>query len=163
MVAATQHDKLVWKDYERIKELGILTAREGLRWHLIEAKPGKYDFASVMPFLQAAQEQGIQLVWDLLHFGWPDHLQIFDASFVDAFGEFASQAARVLKRETSGQVFVAPVNEISFVSWAGGDKGFLNPFARDRGPELKRQLVRGYIRAAQAVRAEISDSRLVSP
>jgi len=155
----------VWvdKDYERIKALGILTAREGLRWHLIEAQRGQYDFSSAMPFFEAARRHGIQILWDLLHFGWPDHLQIFDADFVKAFGEFAAQAAKVLKRETDGTVFVSPVNEISFVSWAGGDVDYLNPFARNRGAELKRQLVRAFVCAAQAVRAEIGESRLISP
>jgi hypothetical protein len=40
---------------------------------------------------------------------------------------------------------------MSFVSWGGGDAGFLNPFAKGRGPELKAQLVRAAIAATQAV------------
>jgi beta-glucosidase/6-phospho-beta-glucosidase/beta-galactosidase len=163
LIASTQHDVLVGRDYERCKELGILTAREGFRWHLIEARRGQYDFSSALPMLEAAQRHGIQVIWDLLHFGWPDHLQVFDAGFIDSFGEFASAIGRLLKRETSEQAFVAPVNEISFLSWAGGDTAYLNPFERCRGGELKRQLVRAYICAAQAIRAELPDARLVSP
>jgi len=163
LVASTQHDVLIEKDYERCKKLGILTAREGLRWHRIEARRGRYDFSSARGMVEAAERQGIQVIWDLLHFGWPDHLQVFDASFVDAFGEFASETGRLLKRETSGPALVAPVNEISFLSWAGGDKAYLNPFEIGRGGELKRQLVRAYLCAAQAIRAELPDARLVSP
>jgi hypothetical protein len=105
----------------------------------------------------------MQVIWDLLHFGWPDHVHVFDASFIDAFGEFAIATARMLKREISEQAFLSPVNEISFLAWAGGDTAYLNPFARERGAELKRQLVRAYVRAAQAIRTELPDARLVSP
>jgi len=163
LIASTKHDVLIEKDYERCKEIGIFTAREGFRWHLIESQRGRYDFSSAIPMISAAQRQGIQVIWDLLHFGWPDHLQVFDASFVDAFGEFASQIGRLLKRETSEQAFIAPVNEISFLSWAGGDKAYLNPFELGRGAELKRQLVRAFICAAKAIRSELPDARLVSP
>jgi len=163
LIASTQHDALVERDYQRCKEIGILTAREGFRWHLIESQRGHYDFSSALPMLKAAQKQEIQVIWDLLHFGWPDHVRVFDASFVDAFAEFASEIGRFLRRETSEQAFVAPVNEISFLSWAGGDTTYLNPFERERGGELKRQLVRAYIRSAQAIRAELPDARLVSP
>ena len=38
------------------------------------------------------------------------------------------------------------------VAWGGGDAGFLNPFAKQRGPELKAQLVRAAIAAIEAVR-----------
>ena len=163
LVASTRHDLLVNEDYERCKAIGIRTAREGFRWHLIEAERGQYDFSSAKPMVEAAQRQGMQVIWDMLHFGWPDHVRVFEASFVDAFGEFASQIGRLLKQETSEQAFVAPVNEISFLSWAGGDTQYLNPYEQGRGAEFKRQLVRAYIRAAQAIRAELPDSRLVSP
>ena len=163
LIASTQHDVLIDKDYERCREIGMRTAREGFRWHLIEATRGRYDFSSALPMLQAAQRHGVQVIWDLLHFGWPDHVQVFEPDFVDAFGDFATQIARLLKRETSEQALIAPVNEISFLSWAGGDTQYLNPFERGRGPELKQQLVRAYLRAAAAVRAELPESRLVSP
>src|SRR5438067_2480301 len=46
MVAATQHDVQADTDYARLRELGLLTARDGLRWHLID-QAGKYDFSSL--------------------------------------------------------------------------------------------------------------------
>ena len=55
MVAATQHDKFALLDYARIKSQGLRTAREGVRWHLVEPKPGRYDFSSVLPIIQAAE------------------------------------------------------------------------------------------------------------
>lgn len=72
LIRATQHDKFVLADYQRLREIGILSARNGLRWHLIETKPYRYDFSTVLPMGQAAQETGIQVIWDLFHYGWPE-------------------------------------------------------------------------------------------
>jgi hypothetical protein len=163
LVASTFHDLLAERDFIRLKDLGILTVREALRWHLIAKERGQFDFASAYPILEAAQGQGIQVIWDLFHFGWPDELNVFDARWVEAFGDFAAAFGRVLRRETSETAFVAPVNEISFVSWAGGDTAHLNPFATGRGAELKRQLVRAALRASDSLRSEYTDLRLVAP
>ena len=43
------------------------------------------------------------------------------------------------------------MNEISFLSWGGGDAAYLNPFARGRGFELKVQLARAAIAAMEAI------------
>jgi len=162
-VSMTGHDRFARQDYRRLRERGILTAREGLRWHLIETQPGRYDFSSALCILEAAQREGIQIVWDLFHFGWPPHLDIFAREWLDSFVELSARFARVLRREISEPAFVAPVNEISFMAWAGGDTAYLNPFQKGRGPELKRQLVRGFILSAQALRGELANARLVSP
>ena len=152
LTAATRHDEFALEDYARLREVGIRTARDGVRWHLIEKAPFRYDFSSLVPMLQAARRTETQVIWDLLHYGWPDGLNIWGAAFVDRFARFARAVAGVILEETGGPVYVTPVNEISFVSWGGGDAGFLNPFAKGRGPELKAQLVRAAIAAIQAVR-----------
>jgi hypothetical protein len=163
LVSSTHHDVFVEEDYARIRSLGMLTAREGLRWHLIEARPGRYDFSSAKTMLEAARKHGIQIVWDLFHFGWPARLDIFDPSWVDALSDFAAAFGRWLRSEMTENALVAPVNEISFLSWAGGDVAEINPFAVDRGAELKRQLVRGALKASSNLRAELPDVRLVAP
>ena len=163
LVSSTHHDKFADRDFARLKDIGILTAREGLRWHLIETAPGQFDFSSAVAIFEAAQRHGIQIVWDLLHFGWPDGLNIFDESWIEAFGAFAGAFGRLVAKEMSQPAFVAPVNEISFLAWAGGDTAYVNPFAKGRGADLKRQLVRGAIIASDAVRAEAPETRLVAP
>jgi hypothetical protein len=70
MVAATKHDRFIRADYARCRAHGITTVREGIRWHLIERLPGHYDFSTVLPLLRAAHEYGIQVIWDLCHYGW---------------------------------------------------------------------------------------------
>src|SRR5262245_36181906 len=56
LVAATRHDQFALADYGRLQDQGLRVAREGVRWHLVEAIPGHYDFSSVLPIVQAARE-----------------------------------------------------------------------------------------------------------
>lgn len=163
LIGATQHDRFVLNDYRSARMYGMTTVRDGIRWHLIEKSPGQYDFSSWVPMLEAAQQADVEVIWDLFHFGWPDDIDIFTPEFVDRFATFANAAARILRIETSGTRFVAPTNEISFLSWAGGDKGFIFPHKKKRADELKRQLVRAAIAGIKAVRTEIPDVRLVHP
>jgi hypothetical protein len=152
VVAATRHDELAARDYQLLQRHGIRTARDGFRWHLIEASPGRLDFSSALGMLRAARDTRMQVVWDLWHYGWPDHLDIFSAAFVDAFVVYAREAAKHLSDHAEAPL-VCPINEISFFSWAGGEGGIFNPFAKHRGDEMKRQLVRASVQAIDAMRA----------
>jgi beta-glucosidase/6-phospho-beta-glucosidase/beta-galactosidase len=152
LTAATRHDEFALQDYARLQSAGIRTARDGVRWHLIEKSPSRYEFSSLVPMLRAASETKTQVIWDLFHYGWPDGLNIWSAAFIERFARFARATASVILEETGGPIYVTPVNEISFVAWGGGDAAFLNPFAKGRGPELKAQLIRATIAAIEAVR-----------
>src|SRR6185503_19021832 len=145
LIRSTRHDEFAFEDYSRLQDVGIRTARDGVRWHLIEKRSSRYDFSSLLPMLQAARETQTQVIWDLLHYGWPDGLNVWSAAFVERFARFARATAEVMLEETGTPIYVVPVNEISFVAWGGGDAGFLNPFSKRRGPELKAQLVRATI------------------
>jgi beta-glucosidase/6-phospho-beta-glucosidase/beta-galactosidase len=160
LLASTRHDRFARQDYSRMQKVGMRTARDGVRWHLIEKSPFRYDFSSVVPMLRAARETQTQVIWDLFHYGWPDGLNIWGAGFVERFAHFARATARVILEESGSPIYVTPVNEISFVSWGGGDAGFLNPFAKQRGPELKAQLVRATIAAIEAVREVDAGARI---
>lgn len=149
---STRHDELAFEDYRLLQRHGILTARDALRWHLIERTAGVYDFASAVPMLKAARDTGMQVIWDLWHYGWPDGLDIFSAAFIERFAAFAREAAKQISGY-SDQPCISPINEISFFSWAGGEGGIFNPFAKHRGDEMKRQLVRATIESIHAMRA----------
>ena len=69
----------------------------------------------VIPILEAAQRHGIQIIWDLFHFGWPSYLGTFDPSWIQSFAGLASAFGRLLRSEVNEPAFVAPVNEISFL------------------------------------------------
>lgn len=151
LLSATQHDRHVKADYQRLYNSGILTARDGLRWPLIETSPYRYDFASVLPMVRAARETGIQVIWDLFHYGWPDDIDIFQPEFVRRFRSFAMAFAKLLVDETDTPPCICPINEISYFAWAAGDVGYLNPFEVNRSYELKVQLVRAAIEASEAL------------
>ncbi len=152
VIASTSHDTHAESDYRQLSDLGLRTVRDGARWHLIERSPGSYDFSSFLPMVRAARTVGTQVIWDLLHYGWPDDIDIWTPAFVDRFATFARATALVWKDTTDDVPFWCPVNEISFFAWAGGDARYLNPFAAGRGYELKVQLARASIAAMQALR-----------
>ncbi|WP_462382570.1 glycoside hydrolase family 1 protein [Pseudomonas sp. Marseille-QA0892] len=161
LIAATAHDRWASSDYVTLAEHGLRSVRDGLRWHLIETTPGQYDWSSFLPQLRAANQAGVQVIWDLCHYGWPDDIDIWRPAFVERFARFAREAARVIVEETDRPAFYSPINEISFWSWAGGDVGHFSPLGRGRGFELKHQLVRASIAAIEAIREVDSRSRFV--
>lgn len=163
MLAATQHDRYAAADYARLRARGIRTVREGLRWHLVEPAPGRYDFSSALPILRAARDTGVQVIWDLCHYGWPDDIDIFAPEFVRRFERMAGAFARLLADETDAIPFVAPMNEISFLSWVAGEVGWFYPFAEGRGYDLKRQLVRAVIAGIESIWAVLPGARIVHP
>lgn len=160
LVAATQHDREVEADYHRIAELGFLTAREGMRWHLID-RGGAYDFGSVLPMLRAAGRAGIQVIWALFHYGWPEDVELLSPAFVRRFARYCGAAARVVAGETDEPPLYIPMNEISYVAWAAGEKGYIYPDGRGRGAAVKQQLVRAAIAGMDAIRQVDSRARFV--
>jgi len=162
VLAQTEHDVRAVADYLRLSHYGIGAVRDGLRWHLIEREPKRYDFRSFLPMLHAARDTHTQVIWDLAHYGWPDHLDIWSTSFVERFVDYARAVARVVRAETNTVPIYTPINEISFWAWAGGEVGYLNPFATSRGGELKRILVRSAIGAIEAIRTVDHRARFVT-
>lgn len=163
VIAATRHDALAAEDYAFLRQAGLRTVRDALRWHLIETSPGRYDWTSFLPMLRAARRAGVQVVWDLCHYGVPHGLDIWSGDFVDRFAAFAAAAATVVRSESDDIPVYSVMNEISFWAWAGGDRSGIYPFAEGRGPELKRQLVRAAIAATDAVRSVDAGARFVQP
>ena len=70
----TSHLELIQQDYQDLKAFNIKTVREGLRWSQIEKTPEKYDFSTFQMMLEVGRETGIQQIWDICHFGFPDDL-----------------------------------------------------------------------------------------
>ncbi|MDX2162169.1 MAG: beta-glucosidase [bacterium] len=161
LMALTGHDRHFAQDYDRLAAHGLYTARTGIRWHLVEPRPHVYDWSSVVPMIRAARERGIQLIWDVLHYGYPDDLDIFSASFVDRFRRLGRAFAQVLADEGETVPIICPVNEISFFAWAGGDAGFLNPYVSGRSFELKCQLVRAALEVTDAFWETAPDTRVI--
>jgi hypothetical protein len=160
MVAATQHDRYVAEDYARLAETGIRTVREGMRWPWTE-RNGRRDFTLLMPVVEAAWKFGIQTIWDICHFGWPDDVDVFGPEFPSRFADACNDAARFIRSTGEHVGWFVPINEISFIAWAAGQVGWFFPYAKGVGNELKRQLVRAAVAGIDALRAELPRARII--
>lgn len=161
LLQSTRHDVHAADDYLALQRHGIRSVRDGVCWHRIETSPGQYDWSSFLPLLRAASRTGTQPIWDLFHYGWPDDLDLWTPAFVDRFARFCGTLARVVNDETGEVPFYCPVNEVSFMSWAGGEMGYIYPSCLGRGHEMKRQLVRASIAAIDAIRSVAPHARFV--
>lgn len=163
LLRETRHDCLAYEDYKRLEWFDIGTVRVGARWHLIEHTPGEYNFDSLKCLFDAAESAGTEILLDLLHFGWPEHVDIFAPTFAQSFSRFVQAVARFVKQRRGCCQAFAPMNEISFLSWAGGDVAAINPYTRNRGHELKRNLIRGATAASEVLLNELAGVRLIWP
>lgn len=161
LIRATGHDRHVLQDYQLCKQLGFGTLRDGLRWHLIEQSPRKYDWSSWLPALDAAEQAGVQVIWDLFHYGTPDHVDPAANDFPDRFADFAQAAIEVQQSASKGPPLACPLNEINFVSWAV-EVGYFADMGPTEPGVFKRQLVRTAIAAAKAIRGCWADAILMS-
>ena len=160
LIRATGHDKHVLQDYQLCRKLGFGTIRDGLRWHLIEKSPGNYDWSSWLPALEAAERAGVQVIWDLFHYGSPDHVDQAGADFPARFTDFALAAVEVQQSVSRRPPLICPMNEINFLSWAVDD-GYFPQVGPERQGWFKHQLVRSAIMATRAVKRRWPDTMVV--
>jgi hypothetical protein len=163
LARSTCHDELASDDYGRLRSVGMTACRDGVSWVEVERTAGSYHLSSVVRLVRAANQRRVRVVWDLMHFGWPDGVDVFSADFAPRFARYASAVARCVAAETDGAPMFTPVNEMSFLAWAGGDVRCMNPFEAARGVELKVQLVRATIEAIDAIRSVSPVARFLQP
>ncbi len=111
--------------------------------------------------IRHARETNTQIIWDLCHYGWPDHLDVFKLEFVRSFARLSRAFAELLANETNDVQFISPINEISFLAWASGDVAYFYPYIERRGFELKTQLVRAAIEGIEAVWSVLPETRIL--
>ena len=161
---ATGHCGRAADDYAALGDFGIRTVRESAGWRLIE-RDGCFDFARLDSRLDAARDCGVQVVWTLCHYGWPDDADIFDDAWIDRFAQYCRAAVRyIADRSTAPPVFT-PINEISFLAWAVCETCLIHPHRGGRAGEayaLKRRLVRAAIAGCEAIRDIAPDARILN-
>ena len=162
LLHGTRHDMFALQDYQAVERYGIRAVRDGVRWHLAEPAPQSYDWSGFLPMLQAARAAGVQPIWDLCHYGWPDDIDIWSSAFVTRFARFCAALAALVRDEGPEVPYYCPMNEISFWAWAGADTGDIAPCQHRRGMELKRQLVRATVSAIEAIRDVDPRARFVA-
>jgi hypothetical protein len=162
LAASSRHTEFADADYARLRNVGISACRDGVSW-IHAVRSSDYDFGRARSMVRAAARHSVRVIWDLMHFGWPDDVDVFSPSFPSQLARYASAFAKWLSSETDQVPFIAPINEMSFLAWAGGDVRCMNPFEAARGVELKAQLVRGCIEAIESIRAVSPGARFLHP
>jgi beta-glucosidase/6-phospho-beta-glucosidase/beta-galactosidase len=148
----TEHHIRVYDDYRALKSLGIETVREGICWSRVEYSPGRYDFSEVLTRMQAANECGIQQIWDLIHFGFPDDLYPSHPQFCNRFVNLCREFTLFFISNSNEELHVVPINEIGFLSWLGGEVGGTVPFVRRNGWDMKYRLCEAAILGIKSIR-----------
>jgi len=153
LVVNTGHDDKVEEDYYLLAQAGIKTVREGIRWSFVEKIAHQYDFTEVKNRIIAAQKAGIQQLWDICHFGYPDNLMPSHPQFVQRLAGVCKAFTELYRFHTNDPLIITPVNEISFLSWLSGDMRGTVPFAINSGFDVKYHLCKAAIVGIQAIRS----------
>jgi beta-glucosidase/6-phospho-beta-glucosidase/beta-galactosidase len=161
LLQETQHDIRVLEDYQLLKELGINTVREGICWSSLEPSPNIFDFSEVLQRIKAAEAVGIQQIWDLIHFGYPNDLSPTHPRFCERFVNLCRKFSEFHTLHASEPLLVVPINEISFLSWHAGDVRGTVPFAVGSGWDLKYHLCKAAILGIQALKEINSTCRVI--
>ncbi len=153
LLAATGHDSKIAEDYALLSEVSIKTVREGICWSVVEKQPHQYDFSEVKNRILSAKKAGIQQLWDICHFGYPDGLMPSHPQFADRFAGVCKAFAELYRGLTNDPLIVTPINEISFLSWLGGEVRGTVPFAINSGFDIKYFLCRAAIKGIEAIKS----------
>lgn len=147
------HDQYLEADYHQLNELGIKTVREGIRWSAVETKPYQYDWREVDRMISVSQARGIQVVWDICHFGFPDDLTPLHPMFSRRFSHLCREfVIRYRSLIPEGTLVITPINEVSFISWLGGDVRGTSPYCVGQGWEVKYGLMKAYIEGIEMMK-----------
>jgi hypothetical protein len=153
LLTATGHIQLIDQDYKSLDRFNISTVREGIRWSVVEKRAYQYDWSAVAYMIEKGKANGVQQIWDLCHFGFPDDLTPLHPMFARRFAalcrSFVYFYRSILPDE---QLIVTPINEVSFLSWLGGDAQATSPYCYGRGWEVKYALMRAFIEGVAAMK-----------
>jgi beta-glucosidase/6-phospho-beta-glucosidase/beta-galactosidase len=151
LLSATGHDRYVETDYRLLKNFGISTVREGIRWSVVEKEPFVYDFFQVKNRILAAQKAGIQQLWDICHFGYPGDLIPTHPQFAERLVKICEAFTRLFRMMSDDPLIITPVNEISFLSYLS-DVAATTPFIQKSGEQIKYHLCKAAIQAIKAIK-----------
>ena len=153
LINLTGHLQLIDTDYKNLSPFNIRTVREGIRWSKVETIPYEYDWSAVGDMIQTGKDNNIQQVWDLCHFGYPDNLSPFDPEFTNRFVALCKAFVQFYRSiDAVSTLIITPINEVSFLSWLGGDAKGTVPFCNNRGWDVKYNLMKAYIKGIDALK-----------
>lgn len=163
LINTTGHLQLIDTDYKNLSPFKISTVREGIRWSQVETKPFQYDWSIVGMMIETAKANNIQQVWDLCHFGYPDDLTPFDPLFTDRFVGLCTAFVQFYRSlDSESTLIITPINEVSFLSWLGGEANGTSPYCTNQGWEVKYNLMNAYIKGIDALKTADPSVRILT-
>jgi beta-glucosidase len=119
-----------WReDIGLIGELGVDAARYGIPWHLINPKPGVWNWEAADGPLEKLLELGVAPIVDLVHYGLPSWIEnaFLNPDYPRFVAEYASRVAERYK----GRIHAyTPLNEPRITAWYCGRIGWWPPYQK---------------------------------
>ena len=154
-----------WReDLALARALGVRAIRWGIPWYRVEPRPGEFDWGwtdQVLPYI--AEELGISVILDLMHYGTPLWLERSFAAR-DYPQRVAAYARAVAERYRGLIHSYTPLNEPVVNAMQCGRFGQWPPYLSGEPGYVRvlLQLVRGMQNCARAIRAADPDAVLVA-
>ncbi len=159
----TGHTQLLEEDYKLLQPFQIRTVREGIRWSQVEKVPYQYDWSTVSAMMDTGKALGVQQIWDICHFGFPDDLTPLHPMFARRFTALCRAFVNFYRSKNPDEtLIVTPINEVSFLSWLGGDARGTAPYCNKQGWEVKYGLMKAYIEGTAAMKEIDPTIRIMS-
>jgi beta-glucosidase len=91
----TQHDRFWREDLHRAAELGVEVIRYGVPWYRVNPQPGVYDWAWPDRVIEYADDSGLSIIADLVHYGTPEWIEgsFIDPRYPQAIADYATRFA----------------------------------------------------------------------
>lgn len=149
------HDRYLREDYAALAPFGIRCVRESVGWRRLDER-GAVGLEALDHQARVAAGQGVQIIWSLMHYGWPQRFDPFTRpdEFIQAFAEYCHSVVLILDAIPGPPAVYQPVNEISFLSWAATKTGLIAPHTPGdpaHGMRLKRVLVQAALRGTDVI------------
>jgi beta-glucosidase len=157
-------DQLEWTQHSRFwredltlaaKDLGCKWLRYSLAWDRIEIRPDVFEWTWVDERLELAEELGLNLIMDLVHFGVPNWLPgaFGDVEFPAALERFARAFGNRYANHPAIPT-ICPINEPLTTAYFSGDAGLWPPHAKGLASYMRilTNLAQGFCRATRALR-----------
>ncbi|MGY3052585.1 beta-glucosidase/6-phospho-beta-glucosidase/beta-galactosidase [Pedobacter sp. UYEF25] len=160
----TKHAQFIDDDYRLLQQFEIKTVREGICWSLVEKIPYEYDFRLISKMMDAADLYDIQQVWDICHFGYPSDLTPLHPHFKNRFVRLCQALVEfyLARGRSRHRLIITPINEVSFISWLGGEVAATSPFCRGKGWDVKYELMGAYIAGVKLMKEIYPDVLILS-
>ena len=155
------HDR--WRaDLDLAKSAGATAIRYGIPWHLANPAPGRFDWNHADHALGYAQELGLDVMLDLVHYGTPEWLggSFADPSYPSAIGEYAAEAATRYRGMVGSYT---PLNEPLVTASFCGLRGIWPPYlvGDDGWAHVVASVAEGIQQTTRAIREVDSDATIV--